>query len=52
MVILQSLGVAGPFGLSLGIIKRIRKIFFAGLGLLLFQLEKWEPVGQVPEEEE
>ena len=51
MVILQSLGVAGPVGLSLGIIKRIRKIFFAGLGLLLFHLEKGEPVGQIPEEE-
>jgi uncharacterized membrane protein YbhN (UPF0104 family) len=40
IVVLRSMGFPAAIGLSLSIIRRIRTIFFAGLGLALFALEK------------
>jgi len=40
LFILQGMGFPPEIGLSLGIIKRIRKLVFAGLGLLLLFLEQ------------
>ena len=40
IVVLRSMGFPAAIGLSLSIIRRIRTIFFAGIGLLLFALEK------------
>jgi uncharacterized membrane protein YbhN (UPF0104 family) len=37
---IQSLGIPGTIGLSLGITKRVRTIFFCAVGLLLFNLER------------
>jgi uncharacterized membrane protein YbhN (UPF0104 family) len=36
MFVIQSLGYPAAVGLSLSVIKRIRKLLFTGLGLLLF----------------
>ena len=40
LLIVQLLGFLGPEGFSLSIIKRIRKIIFAALGMIIFQIEK------------
>ncbi len=40
VLILQSLGFTAALGLSLGVIRRIRKLAMAGLGLLLYALAK------------
>jgi len=40
VLILRSLGFSAALGLSLGVIRRIRKLATAGLGLLLFALRK------------
>lgn len=40
VIVLQSLGYPAAIGLSLGIIRRLRKLAVAGLGLVLFALEK------------
>lgn len=40
LFILQSMGFPPDIGLSLGIIKRIRKLFFTGLGLIFFLFQK------------
>jgi len=40
VLILQSLGFSAALGLSLGVIRRIRKLATAGVGLLLFTLRK------------
>jgi 1L-myo-inositol 1-phosphate cytidylyltransferase len=40
VLILQSLGFSAALGLSLGVIRRIRKLTTAGIGLLLFALRK------------
>ncbi len=43
VVVLQSLGYPAAAGLSLAVIRRIRKLMTAGLGLLLFSAEKRKP---------
>lgn len=43
LFILQGMGFPPEIGLSLGIIKRIRKLVFAALGLLLLLLEQSRP---------
>jgi uncharacterized membrane protein YbhN (UPF0104 family) len=48
IVILRSMGFPAAIGLSLSIIRRIRTIFFAGVGLLLFALEKRKSEGEEP----
>jgi uncharacterized membrane protein YbhN (UPF0104 family) len=40
VLVLQSLGYPAAIGLSLAIIRRVRKLAVAGLGLILFALEK------------
>jgi len=40
VVVLKSLGYPAGIGLSIGIIRRIRKLFFVGLGLFLLRLRK------------
>jgi 1L-myo-inositol 1-phosphate cytidylyltransferase len=40
VLILRSLGFSAAMGLSLGVIRRIRKLATAGIGLLLFALRK------------
>ncbi len=40
VLVLQSLGYPAAIGLSLAIIRRLRKLAIAGLGLILFALEK------------
>lgn len=40
IIVLESLGFEGAVGLSLIIIKRIRKILFSGLGLILLLTTK------------
>jgi len=40
VLILQSMGFSAALGLSLGVIRRIRKLAMAGLGLLLYALAK------------
>jgi hypothetical protein len=40
IVVVKSMGYPGAAGLSLSVIRRIRSLFFAGLGLLLFTLGK------------
>ena len=41
-LLLQSLGFHPGLGLSVGIIRRLRRLVFVGIGLLLFQMEKSE----------
>jgi uncharacterized membrane protein YbhN (UPF0104 family) len=46
VIVVQSLGYPAAIGLSLSVIRRIRKLLFAGLGLLLFaSLKKRSSVG-------
>lgn len=40
VLVLKSLGYSAGIGLSLGIIRRIRKLFYVGLGLLFFSFRK------------
>ncbi len=40
VLVLTTLGISGPVGLSLAIIRRIRRIVFLGFGLLVYHLEK------------
>lgn len=42
VLVLKSMYFSGSAGLSLAIIRRIRRLFLLGLGLLLFHLEKGE----------
>jgi uncharacterized membrane protein YbhN (UPF0104 family) len=49
IMVLQSMGYPAAIGLSLSIIRRIRTIFFAGLGLMLFASgKKKSPEGEKP----
>ena len=41
-LLLQSLGFHPGLGLSIGIIRRLRRLVFVGVGLIFFQLEKSE----------
>lgn len=50
-LLLQTLGYTAAAGLSLGIIRRIRRLFLTGAGLLIFALykkEKKEPLLEAP----
>jgi uncharacterized membrane protein YbhN (UPF0104 family) len=40
VLVLQSMGYPAAVGLSLGLIRRIRKLMFVGLALVLLQLTK------------
>ena len=40
VLVLKSMYFSGPVGLSLAVIRRIRRIFLLGIGLVLFHLEK------------
>ena len=40
VLVLKTMYFSGPVGLSLAVIRRIRRIFLLGFGLLLFHLEK------------
>ncbi|MHB8834188.1 MAG: lysylphosphatidylglycerol synthase transmembrane domain-containing protein [Candidatus Methylomirabilia bacterium] len=40
VLVLQSMGFPPPVGLSLGLIRRIRKLMFVGVGLVLLELKK------------
>jgi uncharacterized protein (TIRG00374 family) len=47
VIVVQSLGYPAAIGLSLSVIRRIRKLLFAGLGLLLFaSLKKRSSLGE------
>ena len=43
VLVLKSMYFSGSAGLSLAIIRRIRRLFLIGLGLLLLHLEKEKP---------
>jgi uncharacterized membrane protein YbhN (UPF0104 family) len=40
VLVLQSMGYPAAVGLSLGLIRRIRKLMFVGVGLVLLELKK------------
>jgi hypothetical protein len=46
IMVLRSMGFPAAIGLSLSIIRRIRTLIFAGLGLALFALEKRRSSGR------
>ena len=43
VLVMRTMGLSGTAGLSLAIIRRIRRLFLLGLGLLLLHLEKASP---------